>query len=152
MRATTRFTGTASTCRPWPAAWRWLRAAVLLAAAGVLTGCGGGVSLGFGFGDFDGFDRFAPRVSITTASTVVQAGQSLRLAAAAADENGIDRVIFFRLDGDRWELLGSDGTEPFEWLMVVPADGRTTLSVFAQAVDRTGHTGDSQVLTLTVLP
>lgn len=123
-----------------------------MAGACLLAACGGGVSLGFGFGDFDGFDRFAPRVSITTASSVVQAGQELLLAAAAADENGIDRVIFFRLDGGQAVLLGSDGTQPYEWLAIVPADGRTTFSVFAQAVDGTGRTGDSQVVTLTVVP
>ena len=37
-----------------------LRTAAALVLAGVLTACGGGVSLGLGFGDFDGFDRFAP--------------------------------------------------------------------------------------------
>jgi hypothetical protein len=117
----------------------------------VVSACGGGISIGFGWGDYDG-DLDAPSVSMAASPDPVQAGQSLNLVAAASDWSGIDRVIFYRLDGAAQTLLGSDGSAPYEWVTIVPTDGRTTLTVFARAVDNTGNQADSQVITVTVTP
>ncbi|TMH09189.1 MAG: hypothetical protein E6H58_03450 [Betaproteobacteria bacterium] len=119
-------------------------------AALCMSACGGGFSVGFGSGF--GFDDAPPSVSVASSVSTVQAGQSLRLVAAAADENGIDNVAFYRLDNNNPVLLGSDGAEPFEWTTTVPNDGRTTLSVFARATDNAGNRADSSVLTIAVTP
>jgi hypothetical protein len=120
---------------------------VILAAA-LGTSCGGGVYLGFGAG----FDEQPPAVTLTTASTSVAAGQTVHFVAAAADENGIDNVAFYRVDTNGSVLLGSDVSSPYEWTVTAPADGRTTLSVFARATDGTGNRADSDVVTLAVTP
>ena len=107
-------------------------AAILgLFAALSLGGCGGGLYIGWG----DYGDTIAPSVSIAAGQTSVAAGGVLRVAAAASDESGIDSVAFYRLDGDVATRLGSDGGEPYQWDVAVPADGRTTVSVFARARD-----------------
>lgn len=121
--------------------------ALMLTAA--LAGCGGGLFIGVEFGD----DDFGPPdVSLAAGQTTVRAGDTLRVVAAAADENGIDSVAFFRLDGNTEVLLGSDGAAPYEWDLVVPADGRSTLRLFARATDGFGSRGDSALLTLAVTP
>jgi len=119
-------------------------------AALCVGACGGGLSVGIG-NDF-GFDDSPPSVSLVTSVASVQAGQDLRLVAAAADENGIDNVAFYRIDNGIPVLLGSDGAEPFEWTTTVPNDGRTTLSVFARATDNAGNRADSSVVTIAVTP
>lgn len=119
----------------------WLAA---LMASAALSACGGGVSLGFGFGD--GYDSAEPQVSIASPQQAVAAGGTVRLVAAAADDNGIYQVAFYRLDGEVAVLLGSVATAPYEWTTVVPNDGRAVFSVFAEATDNTGRRGDSQVL------
>jgi hypothetical protein len=125
-----------------------MRRLVPLAATLLLAGCGGGLYIGWGdYGD-DG----APSVSITTAQTSVPAGGTLRVVAAASDESGIDEVAFYRVDGATDTRLGSDGSAPYEWNVPVPADGRTTVSVFAQARDGAGNTANSGLLTISVTP
>jgi hypothetical protein len=120
-----------------------------LAAALLLAGCGGGIYIGWGDYDDDG----APSVSITTAQTSVPAGGTLRVVAAASDDDsGIDEVAFYRVDGSLDTRLGSDGSAPYEWNVPVPADGRTTVSVFARARDGAGNTADSSLLTVSVTP
>ena len=128
-----------------------MRPAAMLLALGASAGlgaCGGGVFIGF-----DGsFDDSPPSVSLAAESSAVQAGQTLRVFAAAADESGIDTVAFYRYDGDRSVLLGSDGRSPYEWLLVVPNDGRTVLTVFARATDNAGNRADSALVSVTVTP
>jgi hypothetical protein len=124
-------------------------AAILgLFAALSLGGCGGGLYIGWGnYGD-----TIAPSVSIAAGQTSVAAGGVLRVAAAASDESGIDSVAFYRLDGEVATRLGSDGGEPYQWDVAVPADGRTTISVFARARDAWGNEADSALLTVPVTP
>ena len=119
-------------------------------AAVLISACGGSVS--FGFGSFDEFDVSPPSVNVVAAASSVQAGQSVRLIAAAADESGIDSVAFYRMDGPTVVLLGTDGFEPYEWLANAPTDGRTTLTVFARARDNAGNQADSNIVTITVTP
>lgn len=120
-----------------------------LAATLLLAGCGGGLYLGWG----GGYDDGAPSVSITTAQTSVPAGGTLRVVAAASDDDsGIDEVAFYRVDGATDTRLGSDGSAPYEWSVPVPADGRNTISVFAQARDGAGNTANSGLLTIAVTP
>ncbi len=119
-----------------------------LAATLLLAGCGGGLYIGWGDYDDDG----APSVSITTAQTSVVAGGTLRVVAAASDDSGIDEVAFYRVDGATDTRLGSDGSAPYEWNVPVPADGRTTVSVFARARDGAGNTATSSLLTVPVTP
>lgn len=119
------------------------------AATLLLAGCGGGLYIGWGDYDDDG----APSVSITTAQTSVPAGGTLRVVAAASDDDsGIDEVAFYRVDGATDTRLGSDGSVPYEWNVPVPADGRTTVSVFARARDGAGNTANSSLLTIAVTP
>lgn len=122
--------------------------AAAAAIALLLAGCGGGLYLGWG-----NWDDGAPSVSITTAQTSVAAGGSLHVVAAAADnDSGIDEVAFYRVDGGSDTRLGSDGSAPYEWDVPVPADGRSTISVFARARDGAGNTADSNRLTIAVTP
>lgn len=124
-------------------------ATVTLLAPLLLAGCGGGVYIGWGG---DGDDDGAPSVSITSAQSSVAAGGVLRVAAAASDDDsGIDSVAFYRIDGGIAQRLGSDGSEPYQWDIAVPADGRTTVSVFARARDGAGNEADSARLTVTVV-
>ena len=123
-----------------------------LGAAVLLNSCGGGVSFGFGYYDDDDF--FAPAINLAASPTTVRAGESVQLIAAASDqESGVDSVAFFRIDGtDSAVRLGSDGREPFEWVVTAPNDGRTTLRVFAQARDYAGNRTDSATLTIAITP
>ena len=128
---------------------RCTRAALASAAAALLlVACGGGVYFGFG----DGFDDFPPVVNLAATVVSVQAGQSARFVAAASDENGIDEVAFYRVDATQSVLVARDDTVPYEALVQAPADGRTSLSVFARATDDFGNQTDSQVVTITVTP
>lgn len=128
---------------------RTCRRAGLLATAALLVGCGGGVWIGIGDEDWD---DLAPSVSVAATSTTAIAGGTLRVIAAAADESGIDAVAYYRRDDGRWTFLGNDHTAPYEWLVPVPADGRSVLEVFARATDRTGLQADSEVLQVVVVP
>ena len=121
-----------------------------LAAAASLAACGGGIYVGWGDDDFDDFD---PVVSVAAAAASVRAGESARFVAAASDENGIDEVAFYRLDaGNSAVLIGRDTSVPYEMLVSAPADGRTSLSVFARATDRSGRQGDSAAVSIPVTP
>ena len=128
---------------------RLCRRAGLWAVTAVLTGCGGGLWIGFGDSDWD---DSPPSVSLVATSPTVTAGGTLRVVAAAADDSGIDRVAFYRRDAIGWTFLGSDPAAPYEWFVPVPADGRSVLEVFARATDRAGLEADSDVLQVPVGP
>lgn len=121
-----------------------------LAVAVAASACGVGLSIGIEDDDWYGSDR--PAVSIASPLTTVTAGQTARVIAAASDDDGIDSVAFYRRDGSVWLRLGADGSSPYEWDVAAPADGRTTLEVFARARDRFGNERDSEVLSITVTP
>jgi hypothetical protein len=125
------------------------RRLAIVASALLIAGCGGGLWIGI-----DGSDccNSRPSVSLATAQTSVQAGQSLRVVAAASDRDGIDSVAFYRYDSGVWLRLGSDGSSPYEWDVAVPADGRTTVEVFARARDGWGYEADSNVVSVSVTP
>lgn len=123
------------------------RRAFPLLVALALAGCGGGVYLGYEWGD----DGLPPSVELVASAYDVVPLQSVRLVAAAADDTGyIDQVEFYRFDGNRPVLLGIDRAPPYENILVVPADGRTHVDVFARAVDSFGDVGDSAIISLTV--
>jgi hypothetical protein len=143
MHRATRLGATVALAR-----WRVTFAAAAFCMS--LISCGGGLSIGIGYGG--SLDVWPPSVSLAAAQSSVAAGAGVMLAAAAADESGIDSVAFYRLDGDREVLLGSDGSEPFEWQAVAPTDGRTTMTVFARATDRAGKRADSRALQIAVTP
>ena len=129
---------------------RRLKHAPALLCAVLVSACGGGLSIGIGY---DGsYDFLAPSVSLAAAQTSVPAGQSVLLVAAAADENGIDSVAFYRLDSAGAVLLGADGSEPFEWQAAAPTDGRTSMLVFARATDRAGNQADSKTVQIGITP
>src|SRR4051812_31851729 len=121
-----------------------------LVAAALVAGCGGGISIGIG-GDFG--DDVPPPVSVASAATTVRAGQAVRFIAAASDaDSGIDNVSFYRLDGNSGILLGTDVSSPYEIETIAPADGRTSLTIFARAQDRDGNRADSLTVTIDVTP
>jgi Bacterial Ig domain len=133
-----------------PRGRRPLRSAAAPLAALLLCACGGSLSIGIGI---DGSGDFAlPSVSLVAAQSSVQAGQTLRLVAAAADQNGIESVAFFRQDSAGAVLLGTDRTEPFELQVVAPADGRTSMVVFARATDGAGNQADSASVQIGITP
>jgi len=124
------------------------RTLVGISVAAALTACGGGAFFGFG-----SVDDVPPAVSLATAVTTVQAGQTVRYVAAATDENGIDNVAFYQVESNGSEtLLGRDSSEPYEWTATAPTDGRTSLAVFARATDNNGNETDSSTVTITVTP
>lgn len=118
-----------------------------IATVWMLSACGGGLYLTVGEDD-----PYPPVVSLAAQSTTAQAGSTLRLIAAAADESGIDYVNFFRYDGNTPVGLGSDAAEPYEWNITVPSDGRTSVTVFAQAVDAYGNSATSAPVTIAITP
>lgn len=121
------------------------RIALAVGASIAVAGCGGSLSLGFG-GDWDD----PPRVSLAAAADRAPAGSTLRVVAAASDDFGIDRVEFFRQDGEQWIKVATDGTAPYQIDLVVPDDGRAELALFARATDDVGQQADSGVVAVIV--
>ena len=109
-----------------------------------------GLSVGVGV-DYDN-DFAPPSVSIAVADGLVSAGQVISVVAAASDESGIESVTLYRRDfaGDR--LISSIGSRPYEWLVSVPSDGRTSVTYYAQATDNAGNRANSSTVTLAVSP
>ena len=125
-----------------------MRASRWLVATIWLSGCGGGLIIRWG----PGFDDSPPSVTLSAAATAVPAGQPAQFVAAASDDNGVDHVAFFRVDANGTQLLGRDFSAPYEWSVIAPTDGRSSLTVFARAVDFEGNIADSPAVTINVTP
>jgi hypothetical protein len=121
--------------------------ALCLSLAATIAGCGG--SLYIGVGD-DGYDD-PPQVSLVASTAQASPGQTLRLAAAASDDDAVQRVQFYRVDADgSANSLGSDSTAPFELETVLPATNAAEVRYFARAVDSIGQSTDSATIAVAV--
>ena len=113
-----------------------------------LAACGGGVSFGFG----DAFDD-PPDVNMTTSVDSAHAGDTVRLAAAASDDFGIDRVEFFRVESDGTATrLATDKSAPYQFDTTMPDTTDQSVDYFARAVDDIGQASDSRRVSVSVLP
>lgn len=119
-----------------------------LMALGV-AGCGGGIYVGLGYGDDP--DR-PPSVALTASASEALPGATIRLAAAATDDFGVDEVQFLRRNDDGSDTsLGRDVSTPYELDITVPAvPVGTVLRVLARAVDGSRQAADSALVTITV--
>ncbi len=126
---------------------RTLTMALTLSLTLALAGCGGGLYFELG----SGFGTRPPSVTLTTAAEQVAPGQTVRFVAAASDDTGIDNVALYRVDGTGAVLLGQQTGPSFEWQVTAPADGRTTLTVFARATDLDGNRTDSTAVSIPVI-
>jgi hypothetical protein len=124
------------------------RRAALAALIGgaMLAACGGGIYLELGgSGDDD------PSVALTASVDEAPAGATVRLAAAASDDFGVDQVLFYREGSQGTVLLGSDGLAPYEIDTVIPSSSPGTVwRYFARAVDGAGQSSDSTAVEITV--
>ncbi|HSW04225.1 Ig-like domain-containing protein [Aquabacterium sp.] len=126
---------------------RWLGWLATLAIAGGLAACGGGLYIAVGD---DGYDD-PPQVNLVASSSSASPGQGVRLAAAASDDYGVQRVQFFRIEPDgAATALGSDGVAPFEWDTTLPATTANEVRYFARAFDDAGQATDSASIAVTV--
>jgi hypothetical protein len=91
-------------------------------------------------------------VSIAATVDAAPPGTGVRIVAAASDDYAVDRVEFFRLDGNRWVKLATDRSEPYAVDVTLPGDGRSELSLFARAVDDVDQSSDSAVLVIAIVP
>jgi hypothetical protein len=130
-------------------AWSRRRAGLaVLACSAVLAACGGGVFIGIELGDPGDED---PSVGLTASVSAAPAGATVRLAAAASDDFGVDAVSFYREDAQGAVLLGTDGLAPYELDTVVPASSVGTVwRYFARAFDGAGQSSDSAPVDITV--
>jgi len=130
-------------------AWSHCRAGLAaLACSAVLAACGGGVFIGIEMGD-PGDEE--PSVALTAAVSEAAAGATVRLAAAASDDFGVDVVSFYREDAQGAVLLGSDGLAPYQIDTVIPASAPGTVwRYFARAIDGAGQRSDSAPVDITV--
>jgi hypothetical protein len=125
------------------------RALAAAAMALALAGCGGAISIGIG-GDFGDFDD-PPRVSLVAGSTTVAPGQTVRFAAAAADDGRVDQVSLHRVEPDgRTTLLATDTSAPYEFDVSFPAGSSGTWRFFARAIDDAGQSRDSELVSIRV--
>jgi len=139
--------GSFNTALPSRTVWR--RWAALLLAATLVAGCGGGLFIGFGCCG----DDIAPSVQLVADVSSAAPGAAVELIAAAADENGIDSIAFYRLDasGNAF-LLGTDGSSPYHWSTTIPIGAAGSVRYFARATDIPGNRADSNIVTVNVAP
>lgn len=124
---------------------RWVRRTGAFVLVALLAGCGGGVWIGWG--DDDDW----PDVSLVSSASSAIPGQTLRLSAAASDDDGIDHVDFYRIgEGGGWVHLGEDGSEPYQVETAVPSTSATRVRYIARAVDRHGNWADSDTVSVEV--
>jgi len=116
-------------------------ASLLVAAivAAAVAGCGGGVYIGFG-----GYDD-VPSVSLAASATHAAPGQTLRLAAAASDDDYVVEVVFYRVESDgSLSFIGADGSASYGWDAVMPNAARgSTVFFAARATDSAGQRSDT---------
>ena len=119
----------------------------LLAAAGLLAlaGCGGGIYI-------DGGDYWGPppEISLAAAPTNAFRGDPVQLVAAITASNGIDYVIFYRLDPGATVRLGSVSRPPAQWDTRVPINAGPTVSYYATVCDLAGLCTNSAAVTINV--
>ncbi len=115
----------------------------LLAAA--LSGCGIGLSLGYGLDDDE-----PPSVSLAAAPLQAAPGERVSLVAAASDDYAVREVLFFRLDAAGATLLGRDASAPYGLETTIPLAAGPSVRYFARAVDDAGQSADSQEVAVTV--
>jgi hypothetical protein len=113
----------------------------------LIAGCGGGVFLGIG----DVGDQ-PPGVALTSSVTEAPAGTTVRLAAAASDDFGVDSVTFYREEAaGPPTLLATDVRPPYQVDTALPASATGTVwRYFARAFDGAGQHGDSAAVEITV--
>jgi hypothetical protein len=129
-----------------PVQFAWLaRAKALFAAAlmALLAGCGGGVYLGYDYIPDD-----PPHVDLAASTDEALPNEVVRLVAAASDDFAVDRVSFYRIDGNRSVLLVTDRSAPWQLDTLIPADAVGSVRYFARAVDDAGQSRDSTVVTV----
>lgn len=125
--------------------------ALVLGCTGLLTGCGGSVSLGWSssFGDLD---DLPPTVQLVVSTPTAAAGQTVRLSATARDDYTVTRVEFYRVEASGAVLgLGSDGFAPYTWDTAMPDSAGSAVRYLARAVDDAGQVTDSAWVGVTVL-
>jgi hypothetical protein len=119
----------------------------ILALLLALAGCGGGFFFAFSSDGHDGH----PTVSLAASPPSARSGDRVRLVAAASDDFGVERVSFFRLEANGGQtLLGSDDIAPYQIDVVVSGTG--TAQFFARAFDDLQQSGDSETVSVIVLP
>lgn len=121
-------------------------AAPALAGLAGLAGCGGGLYIGWG-----GFDD-PPSVSLAAGVSSAAPGQAVPLVAAAADDDYVREVDFFRVEPDgSARLLGAVGPAPYSWTATMPDLPRgSTVLFFARAIDSAGQSTDSNRVAVAV--
>ncbi len=138
-------TDPSATHRPSPSRRQRLAAALLCVGLGAsLSGCYVGV--GYTWTDDD-----PPSVSLAASPTSAAPGSTISLAAAANDDDFIERVEFFRMSGSGATYLGSDRSAPYSFSTVLPDTSASSVSYFARAVDSWGQSTDSEWVGVTVL-
>lgn len=125
------------------------RAIMSLVLCGALAACGGGIYVGF---DLGGPNDRPPSVALTSNLSDAVAGATVRLAAAATDDFGVDQVAFYREEGNgAATLLGVDTAEPYQFDATIPISPVGTVwRYFARATDGVGQRTDSALVSITV--
>ncbi|MCW7538903.1 Ig-like domain-containing protein [Aquabacterium sp. A7-Y] len=133
--------------RPFLSPARTAALALLLA---VVAGCGGGFYVGVG----DEFDDQGPDVELVASPDPVSSGGVLALRAVASDDSGeVERVEFFRVNGDELESLGEDEEAPFRLDVTAPSvSAARSVEYVAHAWDRHDHRGESPRVAVRVQP
>jgi hypothetical protein len=125
------------------------RRLAILGAALAATGCGGGIWLGIGDDPDD-----PPSVALVSDVDAAPPGGLVRLTAAASDDFGVDHVAFFRVDPTTGgaTLLARVAGPPYRLDVAMPDTSAAAVEFFARAVDDVGQVGDSDVVSVAVLP